>query len=656
MFAANDHIGIRRGQPVAGYRIPGSEFVVPMMQAIRTKAGSIIVKVLFGLLIISFGFWGIYTRSDYFHEHSPDTVVATVGDQSIRADELQKALQPTLERLRAQFGTNLDAQQIKQLGILDSVLSQLIDRSLLDQETQRLGLAVSDDVVRGAIYDNPTFRGPDGKFDRQLFGQVLAINRLSEDQLIARLRRDLPRADLLQAVAAGVAAPRPVADVLYRYRNEKRIADIVAFPVASVGDVGQPSEADLSKFYEAHPDLFRAPEYRSLTLASLTPSDVQTAGSIPEDKLRAEYEQRKDEFETSEQRDIQQILAPSEDKAKEAEAALVAGKDFKEVATSLGQDPGTIDLGLLNRKEIPHELGDVAFELPLDKPSQPVKSPLGWHILRVVKIEPPATQSFDQAKPKIETELKMQEAVDRLVKVGNQADDALAGGGALPEVAAKYGLKVMTVAAVDEGGNGPDGKPVKLPMDPGEVLKTAFSTNQGDTSRVTDTPDGAIFAVRVDKITPPQVRPLADVKDKAVAAWQTEQKRETASKEAEALAAAVKPDLTLAKAAGDNGVTVLAAIPLSRSAKSGQPVPPEVVTKLFAAKPGDVVTASDPGGAYAAQLKEIEVPKTVPEADAAALTQQLANEARLDVVGEFTAALRKRFPVEIKREELDRLF
>ncbi|MBV8492822.1 MAG: SurA N-terminal domain-containing protein, partial [Alphaproteobacteria bacterium] len=51
-----------------------------MLQAIRTRAGSIIVKVLFGLLIISFGFWGIYTRSDYFQGHSPDTVVATVGD------------------------------------------------------------------------------------------------------------------------------------------------------------------------------------------------------------------------------------------------------------------------------------------------------------------------------------------------------------------------------------------------------------------------------------------------------------------------------------------------------------------------------------------------------------------------------------------------
>src|SRR5271170_4012950 len=166
-----------------------------MMQAIRTRAGSIIVKVLFGLLIISFGFWGIYTRSDYYQGHSPDTVIATVGAQTIRADELQQALPAMLERLRAQFGGAIDVRQAKQLGIIDTLLSQLIDRSLLDQETASLGLAVSDEEIRGVIYSNPAFRGPDGKFDRQLFAQVLTMNRMTEDQLVARLRRDIPRTD-----------------------------------------------------------------------------------------------------------------------------------------------------------------------------------------------------------------------------------------------------------------------------------------------------------------------------------------------------------------------------------------------------------------------------------------------------------------------------
>ena len=93
-----------------------------MLQAIRTRAGGIIVKVLFGLLILSFGFWGLYTRSPFFQDKSPDAVVATVGSHDIHADAVQAALQPALERLRAQLGGALDPAQAKQLGVLDAVL------------------------------------------------------------------------------------------------------------------------------------------------------------------------------------------------------------------------------------------------------------------------------------------------------------------------------------------------------------------------------------------------------------------------------------------------------------------------------------------------------------------------------------------------------
>ena len=628
-----------------------------MMQAIRTRAGSIVVKVLFGLLILSFGFWGIYTRSDYYQAHSPDTVIAAVGASSIRAEDLQQALEPTIERLRAQLGTTIDAARVKQLGIIDSLLAQLIDRSLVDQETAKLGLDVSDEAIRNTIYANPAFRGPDGNFDRQLFAQVLSMNRLSEDQLVARLRQDIPRSDLLQAITTGVGIPRPVVDALYRYRNEKRIADIVALPFASVTDIGEPSPADLEKFYEANPNYFRAPEYRSFTVASLSPTDVEQPGEIAEDELKKEYEQRKDEFETADRRDIQQILSPSEEKAKEAEAALASGKDWTEVATTIaGQDPETVDLGLLSRQEIPHELGDVAFELPLNQPSQPIKSPLGWHILRVVKIEPAAVQGFDQARPQLEAELKRENAADRLDKIGNQADDALAGGAALADVAAKFQLKTMTVAASDAGGNDPLGKAVKLSVPSDEVLKTVFATNQGDTSRIIDMKDGSIFAVHVDKITPPAVRPLAEVKDHAVAVWQAEQKREAATKRADALAGAVTPSQALAAVAGVQGLAVLPEAPLSRGGAPDQTVPPALVAKLFEAKPGDVVTASDDTSAYTAQLKEIQVPEAIPDAEATGLSDKLAGEARVGIAGEFTQGLRQRFPVEIKREALDRMF
>jgi peptidyl-prolyl cis-trans isomerase D len=625
-----------------------------MLQAIRSRAASVVVKALFVLLILSFGIWGI---GDIFRSHSPETVVATVGDRSIRAEELQTALRPVIERLNARLGGSMDLPQAKKLGVVDEVLRSLIDASVLDQEAARLRLEVSDDVIRNSITRNPSFQGANGAFDPAAFRTLLAANRMSEDQYVARLRADIPRQDLLLAASVGAAAPQPIVDALYRYRSEKRVADVVALPNAGAGDVGQPSEEELTKFYDAHPDLFRAPEYRGFTLVSLSPSDLSQGIEVSEARLKDEYDQRQDEFVLPERRDVQQILLPSEEKAKEAEAALAAGRDWTEVATTIaGQKPETIDLGLTKRDEMPKELGDVAFELPLDKASEPIQSSLGWHILRVVKIEPPATQSFAEVKAKLEAEVARREAVDRVYKLANQVDDALAGGATLDDAAAKFGLKKTVVEAVDEAGQDRDGKTVPLPVAPAEVLKLAFATEQGHASRVTETTDDAIFALKVDKVTPPAVRPLAEVKDKAIAAWREEQQRERVTKEAEALAAAVGPDKTLAALAGQKGLKATTTAPLLRSPGRDSTVAPALVAKLFAAKPGEAVTAEDASGAFVAQLTQVQASDQVPDGAAAQLSRELAAGLQRDLGEELTQALRAQFPVDIKRVALDQMF
>ena len=624
-----------------------------MLQAIRSRAGSFIVKMLFGLLILTFGVWGI---GDIFRNRGTDTAVATVGDQSIRAEELQTALRRALEQLRTRFGSSIDLDQAKKFGLVDQTLAQLIDRSLIDQEVARLKLDVSDEVIRSAITGNPSFRGSGGQFDRGLFGAVLAANNLTEDQYVALLRQDIPRSDLIHAVTGGAVVPQPVVDLLYEYRNEKRTADMVSFPAAGI-DIGQPSEEQLKSFYEQHQDMFRAPEYRGFTLASLSPSDVAKGIEIPEAKLKEEYEQRQDELQIPERREVEQILAPSEDKAKEAEAALAAGKDWREVATTIAaQNPDTIDLGLLRREEMPKALADVVFELPVDKPSEPIKTPLGWHILRVTKIEPPAAQSFEQAKPQLEEDLARQEAVDRIYKIANKADDALAGGTTINEASEKFGLKMTTVAAADVAGHDPEDKPVVLPIASQEVLKVAFGTNEGQTSRVTETSDGGIFVLRTDKVIAPQVKPLDEVKEKAVAAWQADRRRETAQKQAEELAAAVTPEARLASIAGERGLKVTTSPPFARHPGAEAGVPAALVGKLFAAKSGEIVTASDAAGSYVAQLDAVQRSEDPSQTATAGLSRELDAAQQSDLAEELTHALRARFPVAIHRDVLDRYF
>lgn len=628
-----------------------------MLQAIRTRAGGIIVKVLFALLIVSFGFWGIYTRSPFFQDKSPDAVVATVGDQDIHADALSAALQPTLERLRSQLGGQLDQATIKRLGVVDAVVGQLVDQSLLAQETAYLHLDLSNDVIRNAIMANPAFIGPDGKFDRDQFNQVLAANRMSEDQLIARLRQEIPRGDLLQAVTAGVVVPRPVIDAIYRFRNETRVADVVAIPLSAAGKIPTPTDEQLTKFYNDNQDMFRSEEYRGFTVASISASDLTGDIKIDPEKLKAAYDDRKDEFQLPEERDVQQILAPTEDKAKAVETALAGGEDFRKAATEIaGQDASTIDLGLVKPDDLPKELADQAFTLPVDKPSEPIKTELGWHILRVVKIQQPQTLSFDQAKDQLEKQLIAEEAADRLDHIANEADDALAGGAALNDVAKKFGLKLTTVAESDASGRDASGKPIQLPVDTQSVLKTAFSTETNNTSRITAIEESAVFAVHVDKIVPPAVKPLADVKTQATTAWLAEQQQDAVKKVASDLAAAVTAGTPLAQAASAKGLTVKTSPPLNRQAQGATPVPKAMIAKLFSAKTGDTMTGSDDSGAYVAQLKTINIPQSTPDDQVKALTVEIGNSARYDLAGEFTDALKKRFPVTIHHDAIDRMF
>src|SRR5262249_18710224 len=154
-------------------------------------------------------------------------------------------------------------------------------------------------------------------------------------------------------------------------------------------------------------------------------------------------------------------------------------------------------------------------------------------------------------------------------------------------------------------------------------LKLVFATNEGRMSRVTESPDGAIFFVRVGKVTPSAIKPLAEVKDQAIAAWQGEKRREKVAKTAEELAAAVKGDVRLASVAAEKGLKAATSPRLSRESNRDQKTSPALVAKLFEVKPGEVVTATDEAGSYVAQLVEVQVPETPPQGGTSDLSRDL---------------------------------
>ncbi len=74
--------------------------------------------------------------------------------------------------------------------------------------------------------------------------------------------------------------------------------------------------------------MFRAPEYRKITLLSLTPTDLAKPDAVPDADAKTYYEQRKDSFGTPEKREMQRIVFPNAEEAAAAQDRIAKGVSF----------------------------------------------------------------------------------------------------------------------------------------------------------------------------------------------------------------------------------------------------------------------------------------------------------------------------------------
>ncbi|HYH20619.1 MAG TPA: peptidyl-prolyl cis-trans isomerase [Azospirillum sp.] len=624
-----------------------------MLQFIRSFAGSWVVKILFVLLIASFAVWGI---GDVIRQGGSSNTMIEVGPVDVGRTEVDQEFRRQMERLRPLFGGTLTVEQARQFGVLDQAIATLVQRNLYDLAAQDAGLAVGMETVRQRIAEEPAFRDQQGRFNATLFQQVLRQNGLSEDGYVQILRREIAREMVSGAVGGGAVAPKPLVEELFRFRQEKRVAEVITIPNASVGDVGTPDDAAVQRYYEDHQVRFTAPEYRTLTVLQLSAEDLAKDVTVPDEQVRAAYDERSDEFTTPERRTVQMVVVDSEEKAKQIADAARGGQSLADAAKAAGTEPLTLDS--VTSQELP-EIGPAVFALPQGQVSAPVKSALGWHVATVTAVQPGAHKSFEEVRGELLAQLKREKAADRLYEVSNRLDDALAGGATLAEVAQGQGLKTVQVAAVDSTGKAPDGTTVTGVANLPDVLKVAFGLPQGRTSNVTETKDNSFFAVHVDGITPAAVRPLAEVKADVIAGWQEEERAARAAAKAKEVAEKLKAgneggaqDIA-AKAGGSFAMTA----PFTRDARTVEGLSAELVRQLFAAKPEEVVVGSAGDRHIVARLKEvIAADPAAPDAPLGAVEDTVLRGVEGDIMTQFAEALRQQYPVEVHRALIDQMY
>ena len=625
-----------------------------MAEKKKNPIKKIVTIALFSLLIASFGVWGI---GDIFQGPSHTYAVAEVGKTSISQQEFSRNLRAELGRLAPQFGGRLDIEQARALGLVQQVMDRLVNRALFDQHASDLGLVVTKDQLREQIATLPAFQDATGRFSSFQFEQALRNSGLTEDAFLAGLTGDIQRQQLTSAISGAALTPRTLADALYRYSAETRTAETVLLRNDSVAELPEPTDAQIQTYYSNASGSFLAPEFRNLSVLQIRPDKLTDEVAVSDEQLSEEYEIQKESLSVPERRSVSQVLYPNEEDAKAALAMIREGRDFATVAEETGAG-APVSLGLVSRPQLAGQLpalAEGAFAVAEGGVSEPVQSPLGWHLAQVSEIQEGTVTPFDEVADQLRDEIKLRLATDTVISLANSLDDAMAGGATLEEAASALSLSVENFSRVDRSGSDETGESIDALPNDRTFLNTAFSTEVGQESLLTETQDGSYFVVRVLESIPANTRPLADVRDEVIAAWQEAEVSRVLTEKAQVLADALNNGGDLAALAEEAGLTVSTTPALRRFNSNPTPgVPLDLPSTLFDLQKGKAAVVEDAEGVMVAKLTEIaDAPQETADTAIETLQQNLAGRMQNDLVSQFMTTLNGTYSVSVNNRNLD---
>lgn len=628
-----------------------------MLDQFRSLAGSLPAKILLGFLVLSFGVWGV---GDMLRGGGRNIAVATVGGTSITAGEFLQALHNETENIRRMLGDQYSPELVRSLHLPQQVLRKLVNQELITLESRSLGLVPADDDIVRHIRDNPAFQDGKGNFDKAAFEAMLRASGLSEKAYVDQLRRNMSAGILISTLNSAAPVSDTAVRTLYDIQEEQRAAAVYTIMPSLVAEVPPPTAAQLQAYYDAHPNEFTAPEYRTLSYVTLSPADVQV--TVSEDDVRAAYKERADEFRRPERRTVEQLLYSSEDKARAAEALLKSGKSFAEVAgeTDIANKKAVM-LGKVTHDAILPKAADAVFSLPAGGHTDPIASPFGWHIFGVTAIELPSVAPFEEVRPQLEKDLKARGAAEAQDKLANKLEDTLAGGATLKEATAELKLKLTTLGPVSRQGLSPDGSKLKDLPDLDKFLDTAFKTDDKTESSLVTAKGGMYYMLRVESVIPEHVRKLDEMKGLAIASWQNEERNKNLAQLAQDIARDFSDPAKRADAIAKYDLRPVTDIIKRNGPEAGKlGLPPELVDDIFRRKMQESTAAYRQGsGNYLIAVVSNILPAPPPEKDAksqgilADIRSQLQESAQNELLEQYTRYLAAKYGVSVNNAALE---
>ncbi|HWM32196.1 MAG TPA: peptidyl-prolyl cis-trans isomerase [Methyloceanibacter sp.] len=623
------------------------------LDTLRKGTARILGLILVGLLVISFGVWGI---ADVFTGYGAQTLIR-VGDTQLNSQDYMRAQQEVLRAMSAQAGRSLSLQEARALGLDARVLERLVGGAAVDTHAKHLGLAVSDAALLDQIMKDPAFKDGLGNFSPAAFAQALRTVGLNEQGYLHSMRETNLRRQLLTTIGEVAESPKVLLDALNRFNSETRILRYVLVPESAAGTAGEPTEEDLKRYYDNNQAKFTQPEYRKLGILAVTPETVKDQVNITENDLKAAYEATKDQLGSPEGRQLEQIAFPDAAAAKAAYEKIQSGTDFVEIAKTQGLNESDIDLGKVTRGELADPvIAEAAFSLEKDKVSEPITGKLGSVVLlRVTAIEPGKSLTYEEAKADIEKKLLKDRAGGAIFDLHDKIEDELASGAQLAEIADKLKLTYQSIDQVDRQGKQPDGSTVTLPAQK-EVLNAAFATDTGVENDPIDAKDEGVIWYEVLGITPEQLKPFDQVKDEVAKLWRTDEMRNRAATYGQELVDSLTGGKTLEDLGKELNTEVLTSDALKRDGITVNVLPPTVAQAFTLPEGGYGSAASAIGeGRIVFKVDKVNPPTTLQESEITRLKQQIGLLISEDAIAEYFSALESRYGVSINEQALAKL-
>ena len=478
---------------------------------------------------------------------TPGEAVVTVGGLPVSVGEFQRTYYRQRQMYDRLYQGRLDENMLRQLGIEEQVLEGLVTERLVELETKRLGIAVSDEAVGRAIATSPEFQ-VDGAFvGKDEIRRRLDLQGLSEEDFGESLRRQLLRQSLESLVGAPVSVSDAEVEREFRRRNEQVKLEYVLADADRFRAAVQPTEDEIKARFEAKKDAYRIPEKRVVSYVLLDRATLQPQVTVTDRDIEMHYLDRREEFRQEEEACASHILvkvkAGEEGEGHpEAEARAIAqglldkvraGGDFAAIAKASSEDQGSAqgggDLGCFPPGRMVPEFDDAVFALAPGQVSELVKTSFGYHVIRLASKRESTVLPLAQVKERIRatvTERKVRELGEQKAQA---LAEALGKGQSLEEAAKAQGLAVQRSAPFAKGETPPVlSSPVLVArvfaLEPGQAEKEGFAL-----------PQGAAF-VSLAEVQPARAPALADARDRVRA----DLVDEAAFAQARAAAAAVR--------------------------------------------------------------------------------------------------------------------